>query len=300
MKLLFKDTIIVIALFIALLLPLEVFVFPYTSNNIYNYKYNYVQDNSDKISILLMGNSYFENSINPHLLGDSIFDMAVGARWIHYDDELMKRFIPNMKNLKVIVFPMGYKMPFLDSHHYKDNKIIDYVHEKYMHVWYDRFPDKYFRYLYIIEGITSGLKLFDDNVYCDSLGYTRVLGHQNDNWQNEHNITRDTIFSMYPESQIKEYIGYLDEMAMICAQNNIRFIVLTPPCHNSFNVNICQEGIDILHGIIERVRLRYPIEYIDYLQDEEFRADSIYYNCSHLNTIGADLFALRVKKDFGL
>jgi len=44
----------------------------------------------------------------------------------------------------------------------------------------------------------------------------------------------------------------------------------------------------------------YPIEFKDYLRDEAFRADSVYYNCSHLNSIGADAFALKVKNDFGL
>ena len=44
----------------------------------------------------------------------------------------------------------------------------------------------------------------------------------------------------------------------------------------------------------------YDITFRYYLDDEEFRADSLYYNCSHLNSIGADMFALRVKQDFGL
>ena len=89
-------------------------------------------------------------------------------------------------------------------------------------------------------------------------------------------------------------------MARLCHLHKVRFIVITPPCHDSYIVNVRQEGLDIIHGIIENVRSEYPIEYIDYLQDEEYRADSIYRNCSHLNSIGADIFALRVKKDFGL
>ena len=300
MRLFLKDIMLVIVAFIAVLLPLEIFVFPYTSHNIYNYKYNYVQDNSDKIAILLMGNSYFENSINPNLLGDSVFDMAVGARWIYYDKELMKKNVSKLENLKTVVFPIGYKVPFSSSHHYEDNASIDYVHEKYMHVWYDRFPSKYIKYLYVLDGVSSGTKLFDNNVYCDSLGYTKLTGHHNDKWKEDQNISPDIMFSKYAESQVDEYLSYLMEIAKICAQNNVRFIVVTPPCHDSFNVNVRQEGLDILHGIIENVRADYPIEYIDYLQDEQFRADSIYFNCSHLNSIGADMFALRVKEDFGL
>ena len=55
-----------------------------------------------------------------------------------------------------------------------------------------------------------------------------------------------------------------------------------------------------LYALIDSVRAYYPIEYKNYLDDAEFRADSLYYNSSHLNSIGADKFAIRVKEDFGL
>ena len=300
MKQLLKDIIIVLLLFLGFVLPLEFFVFPYLSNNVYNYKCNYVENNSERISILLMGNSYFANSIDPSLLGDSVFDMAIEGRWIYYDKELMKRYVPQMQNLKTIIFPMGYKMPFQGSHHYSDNISIDYCHEKFMKVWYDNFPENFFRFLYVVHGISSSVKLFSDNVYCNSMGYSRVIGHHNSNWRQEQNISSDIIYGQEAIKQVKEYCEYLKEMAAICNQNGVRFIVVTPPFHDSFNANVKQEGVEILHELIDNVRNEYPIEYKDYIQDDEFRADSIYYNCSHLNSIGAELFALRVKKDFGL
>ena len=55
-----------------------------------------------------------------------------------------------------------------------------------------------------------------------------------------------------------------------------------------------------MHQIIEDVRKEYPIEYKDYLQDPSYRADSLYYNCSHLNNIGATKFGAQIKADFHL
>ena len=55
-----------------------------------------------------------------------------------------------------------------------------------------------------------------------------------------------------------------------------------------------------MHQIIEDVRKEYPIEYKDYLQDPAYRADSLYYNCSHLNNIGATRFGAQIKADFHL
>ena len=126
------------------------------------------------------------------------------------------------------------------------------------------------------------------------------MGHHNSNWQQEQNINSGIICTHEAKKQVEEYCEYLKEMAAICNHHGVRFIVVTPPFHDSFNANVKQEGIEILHKLIDDVRNEYPIEYKDYLQDAEFRADSIYYNCSHLNSIGADMFALRVKNDFGL
>lgn len=303
MKRFFVDGVVVTAVFIVAWLLLEFFVFPHLSNNIFNYKYNYVKNNSNNISILLMGNSYFENSFNPHLLGDSTFDMAASARWIYYDKELMEKFVPEMDNLKAVIFPMGYKYPFMGSHHFVDSislRCVDYLHEKYMNVWYDRFPENFIRSLYVVDGLVSGTKLFDNNMYCDPMGYSAYIGHQNDNWKNEHNIDSEEVFSKEPEKQVEEYFGYLRDMVAVCNQHGVRFIVVTPPCHDSFLANVKQEKVKLLHDLMEGIGSEYAIEYVDYLQDGEFREDSLYFNCSHLNSDGADKFALRVKKDFGL
>lgn len=277
------------------------FSLPYIINNQYSYKYNYAKKHKDDIKILLMGNSHFENSINPSLVSDSTFDMAVSARWIYYDRELVKHFVPQMSNLKVVMYPMGYMIPFLSSHHYNPNKApyIDYVHQKYMHVWYDRFPENIFRWLSIIHG-NKDIMSFVRTYHDDWIGDFPLEGHCSDNWREQQNVVPDTIFTEDAKLQIAEYTEYLIDMAAVCADNGVRFIVVTPPCHESYNVNTRPEGIETLHKMIEDVRAQYPIEYIDYLQDDEFRADSLYYNCSHLNVAGADLFALRVKEDFGL
>ena len=303
MKRFFVDIVVVASIFVGAWLLLEFFAFPHLSRNNFSYKYNYLKNNGNDVSVLLMGNSYFENSINPHLLGDSVFDMAVSARWVYYDKELLETFVPKMENLKAVLFPMGYKYPFMGSHHFMDDmdvKCVDHIHEKYMHVWYDRFPENFIRSLYVVYGSASGIKLFYNNIYCDSIGYSAVSGHQNDHWKQEQNIDSEEVFSREPEKQVEEYYGYLRDMAFVCNRHGVRFIVVTPPCHESFLVNVKPEKVEMLHRLMEGLGSEYAVEYRDYLQDEAFREDSLYYNCSHLNSCGADRFALRVKKDFGL
>ena len=57
---------------------------------------------------------------------------------------------------------------------------------------------------------------------------------------------------------------------------------------------------NILLQMMESVNRQYPAEYISYLDDDRFQADSLYYDAEHLNHTGATLFAQRVKEDLGL
>ena len=274
--------------------------------NNYTIKYNYMEQKSCGIKTLLLGNSLMENSINPHLMGDSIFDLAISGRWIYYDVKLLERYSSRMTNLKQVVFGMGYAAPFYGSYHfpeqkkdYADNQ--KYRYEKFMNIRYDKPP--YYYWFGLLNGYIRMASLCHDNgFYKDTFsysGYECLEGQQTD-WEKVQNIEPDIVSNPHASAQIKEYTFYLKEMARICQQNRVTFIVITPPCHDSYIVNVRQEGLDILHEMIEEVWAEYPVEYVNYLQDEEFRADSIYFNCSHLNSIGADMFALRVKKDFGL
>ena len=52
--------------------------------------------------------------------------------------------------------------------------------------------------------------------------------------------------------------------------------------------------------MMESVNRQYPAEYISYLDDDLFQADSLYYDAEHLNHRGATLFAQQVKEDFNL
>ena len=270
---------------------------PRVDNN-YSYKYWYMENHRHKIVTLLLGDSYMENSINPSLIGEGTFTLAQSSRWIYYDDKLLEKYIGDMPNLKQVVMGMGYRLPFCKSYHYSesdDNEHEKYMYEKFMHVKYD---DNSNHWLGLYRGYIDPSTLIG-NLLCDSSGYERIDG-QSVNWRSEHNVDSNVFYQEHAKEQIAEYTEYLKDMARLCHLHKVRFIVIIPPCHDSYNVNVKQEGLDMLYGMIENVRSKYPIEFIDYLHDEDYRADSIYYNCSHLNSIGANMFALRVKKDFGL
>ena len=268
--------------------------------NAYSYKYKYVKGNPS-IKTLLIGHSHFENSINPYLMGDSIYDYAIsGRRWIYWDVKLAEQIIPTMPNLKTIIFPLGYVMPYESPHYQPLSDVIKdniYQYGKFMHVTYDRFPENYW---YKSALVHNDMKIhFWREKNQDKLGYYKLEG-QCDEWQTDQNTTSDIFKGDIAHQCYSEFKEYFIQLAKICYDNNIRFIAVTCPCADCYVQNTRPQGIKNLCDLVDSVRAYYPIEYFNYLNDPEFRADSLYYNCSHLNSIGADKFAIRLKYDLGL
>ena len=268
--------------------------------NAYSYKYKHVKGNSS-IKTLLIGHSHFENSINPYLMGDSIYDFAITGRgWIYWDVKLAEQLFHTMPNLKYVLFPLGYAMPYKSPHFQPLSDLIKeniYQYGKNMHVMYDRFPENYW---YKSSLVRNDMKIhFWREKNQDKLGYYKLEG-QSEECATDQNVDPNIYEGEVAQLCLNEYKEYFIQLAKICNENNIRFIAVTCPCADSYIQNTRPQGIKNLYDLVDSVRTYYPIEYYNYLDDPEFRADSLYYNCSHLNSIGADKFAIRLKNDLGL
>lgn len=270
----------------------------YIQNN-YSYKYSYVKNNS-AIKTLLIGHSQFENGINPYLMGDSIFDFAIsGRRWIYWDVKLAEQLFHTMPNCKTVIFPLAYEMPY-ESWHYRpiSEYDIDYAYNyaKHMHVYYDRFPEKFVYASALLNNKMNFEKMVD--IAVNPLGYDSItVGVFHENLMKpDTNVYRGETSKLC----YREYCAYLKQLAKICYDNDIRFIVVTTPCANCYVQNTREEGIRNLYALIDSVRQYYPIEYYNYIADDDFRSDSLFFDGYHLNSYGADKFAIRLKRDIKL
>ena len=300
MKLFLQNILFGSIFFIIFLILFEFFVISRVPNE-FSYKYNYVNENGEKIAILLMGNSYFEKGINPEYIADSIFDLAVVARWIHYDNELLNEFLPSLPNLRTIIYPMGYSQFYRDYDNIGSAPQADFFHQKYMHVWNNRFPQNIDRWLAIRYSDRIGFKQW--NVAVDSTwnGYSPYVESCSIiQKKKESDVFKDITQIENSNSIVEEYTNYMISMAKTCKEYGVRFIVVTPPYHELLYQKISDLGVKMMYDVIECVSCHAPIEYKNYLFDSEFQVDSLYYDCTHLNSIGADKFAIRVKNDFNL
>ena len=267
--------------------------------NIYSYDYHYVKNNP-AIKTLLIGHSHMACGVNPYLL-DSTFNFAIsGRRWAYWDVELAKDLCPTMSNLKTVIFPLGYVMPY-ESPHYqshdeglKDN-IYRYAH--FMHVPYDRFPLNLIYYSAALRNKMGTRYWMDEQV--DSLGFDSRVG-KSSAWDNESYFDPELYVGDTATLCYYEFLTYMLDLAKVCNEHNIKFVVVTTPCADCFVANTREPGIKNMYNLIDSVAVLYPIEYYNYLDDMEFRADSIYFNCTHLNATGADMFTKRLINDINL
>ena len=311
MKRFLTDIIYVICILICLIVIVEVIQY-YVSDNNYSYKTKYIMSHKDSIEGLVLGHSHALRGIDPALLGKNVFNNAESGKWIYYDAIELSKYVPVMSNLRFVIYPIGYDMSqgylschYEHDHHFEKEDNHDYnihMYAKYEHIPYDRFPLK----------LTAFSSLLTDNLAfeeiighrdCDSLGFEILDStlHCGKNWDTINLVhLPDSEITKLPSIYYNEYKRYLMNMASICNQYNVRFICITAPCYKTYINKTSPRGIEMLYELIDSVETKYPIEYYNYLSDKEFRADSFYYDCSHLNYIGAEHFTKRLKKDLGL
>ncbi len=289
----FIRTVLFTILFIVVIFLLGDFAFQsIPHDNVYTFKHEYMENHCEEIETLLIGHSQMEYGFNPHVLGDSTFNLAMCGRVIYYDIELLKRYMPRMKNLKTVILPMHYYFNNF-NYFYRTQKFrapYIFYYYKDMDIEYPKFMRKiWLPYFFSIKDIKTDGTVFP----VDSMGWGRI-NIEYDGFEQE-----DTTIN---QVEIDEYISSLEEIAKICDSNNILFIVLVFPCADYFlkTKETTKEGFYNIEYVINRVKEHYPVEYGNYIADSCFRDNKLYIDPTHLNARGATLFAERAKKDFGL
>ena len=287
MKKFFRDALITL-----LLVVLIDYLYGFFLNNEYSEKRSYIKHHSNEITTLVIGNSLAERGINTSVFGDSAWCFALGGRAMFYDSELLKLYLPTMQNLHTIIFPLHYNLHtdvLTDTVLAKDKKYFIYNYYRVFHIPNNTFPEGW---LYRSAVLSDQLHWKSNKgVIFDKFGNTLIDTYYDGKMAN---------YNPPNQMHIDKAIKYLTNMAQTCAENEVRFIVVTPPFPNTWLEGCTEEGVNNLSMITDSVNSKFPLEYRNYMYDSSFRNDSLYHNWNHLNRYGATLFARQVKEDFGI
>ena len=269
--------------------------------NEYSYKYSYLQKHKGDIECLILGASVSSNGINPHLISVESFNAATEGRPIYYDYALVREFVPQMKKLKCVLLTLtpsqlyrNYKYEVKSSLS-TNNSDPAYrsMHLKYMGLRYD-WKDVFY-YMETINSYYDYMGRFfnsdEVNRKCDSLGYQELNKvHINDTWRNAHVINTIDYQDKNVEYAVKENISYLKELSEVCQDNNVRLIILWPPFHKAGRAQVNDVDKHYFKQCISELTKSKGVECYNFENDARFDKDEYFYNPTHLNSKGTDIF----------
>lgn len=279
--------------------------------NEYSYKQQYMEEHADEIDIMILGHSQTAQGIMPSLLSDSAFNMAIEGRPVWYDAAIAERYVPRMKNLKCVVWPLGYDFQF-SSHDFSfstiwngDNGMVKTyrcMYYKYMDIpcgkwsflcWSEIFNSK-FEY---------GKRFFtrDKNslINCRLDGFDPNPDYGKSGGWEYANLPSKINDYHSPEMLKDREDGMEDIMRIVnvCKRYGVRLVVVTPPCYKTYQDAVTKEGVNDMLDAAAQMKQSYSgVEYRNYLFDNRFNAND-FFNSSHLSETGAKKFSVILRDE---
>ena len=256
--------------------------------NSYTYKRQYMEQHADEIQTLVLGSSYAYDGIDASVL-PAAFNLANSSQCFEDDYRLLAKYLPQMDSLKTVILPMSYSSLQMVS---SSNRRVYYT--IYMEL-YPRWPlSKYsfecFNLELMLKKIAKHL-LNEDIIRCDSLG--QRLGHtlaaRPRDWQNTQALAKNDRFvgtSAMP--YVEENIQWLQQMAALCEGRDVNLYLLAMPILAEYRIALPKEQITLMERVMQDMAEIYQnVHVLDY---QSWGKDDDFYNATHLNTAGAELF----------
>lgn len=298
---------IVYLVFTGTLLSLELILM--SKPNLYSHKKAYLDSHLDDISLLIIGQSHFEEGINPtYLRDDSIYNFAISGQGFIYTEQLACKYIPQMKNLKVVFVPFRYGMGYRDKNKKQGDFESTYrcMYLKYMHLHTNKLTD----WMYWSEFANSKLNIIerlhgkpDQSLLglsfeeLDSLkGFIPLkLKGRGKEWETGH-LPGEFDFKT-PDDV---YHQRINTIANLCQERGIRLILISIPWWHSAHAKMTKQGIAAMQKVTDELHMKYScLEYHNYVFDKRFTADD-FNDATHLNELGSHKFSLILKNDLHL
>lgn len=275
--------------------------------NTYSYKRNYIESHINDIQCLLLGNSHIEEALNPKLMGEGVFNLAISGRPHIYDIELAKRYVPQMNNLNVVIIPIDYSMFYFGREKDNPNEIMAQpkfgdtykcMYTKYMGIHVDGFwywPELLNSKLDYLSRFTQSKK---ESIECDSLGYIALpLSNRTSDWQYRFLPKIVDINMSKDQAKYNELYNQYKVLAEVTRNNGVRLVLLHTPTYITYQKYVKPSVEEELNDFVALLQKEFPfVEYYDYSLDNRF-VDEDFHDASHLTDVGATKFSKIVKEE---
>ncbi|MFZ1619850.1 MAG: hypothetical protein WAT72_04350, partial [Microgenomates group bacterium] len=102
--------------------------------------------------------------------------------------------------------------------------------------------------------------------------------------------------SIMHSKNIKDNVQYIESIATILSQKNIKLILVSPPICSSYFTNMDRNKYTTDQKIIKSVASKFGVEYLNYMDDVNF-IDEDFIDSDHLSIVGAKKFTESLEKN---
>ena len=268
-------------------------------------KNQYIEDNSSGIEILFLGSSQVERAINPEYIVKPSINLANSSQRLYEDFELLKRFVKELPNLKVVVIEITFDK--LERDHSETASVVHHKNFKFYNVntfgrnlkIQDNFlfhsDPSYFSNQ--IESYFTGKQEIVYNKY--GFDINKFHGSYPQAKFNDSLIKDDSIYIQNIENEIAflENRKILENLIQFCASKNLKILVYSPPEHIRFRKLRKPHLVQKYENFIKKLKILHPkIEFYSDTYNTQFLIED-FYNANHLNPDGAKKASLLLDEE---
>ncbi|MHC1739004.1 MAG: hypothetical protein AB9882_13440 [Ignavibacteriaceae bacterium] len=259
--------------------------------NDYRYKKEFLDKNSSKIEVIILGSSHAFSGIDPRYITLKTFNASQSSQTLNYDLEILKKFDGRWKNLKYIVIPISYFTLF-----WKLESDIEAWRIKNYTIYYgmktsDRFSD----YTEILSNkfdvslslLYSYLILGKSNISCSELGWS--LGYKSEE-SRDLSETGPATAKIHTRKNGNNYefnLKILEEIIEWSKKRRVKVILYTSPAYRNYTDHLDAKQLNKTISAAERFVNQFDnCWYFNLLKDNSF-IKSDFWDADHLNEIGA-------------
>jgi len=261
--------------------------------NAYSIKSNYIENNGDKISILILGHSHHFYGLNPEYMPQGTFNMANVSQMYNYDVLILEKYLDQLPNIKYVVVPISYHsfydegtdMPIINKNYLIyfgtgiNNKLSDYSH-----ITSAPFKENSIKISDFISKKKSWLSSNELGFGLDFESKAPVGIQESARLAAQRHHVSNTDFN-------QDNLNKFYQLIETSLDKNIKVILVSAPLSQSYYEALDEEVLDKIKIFTNSfVREKIYIQYFDFRQHPEFQ-DEDFYDADHLNHRGAKKFS---------
>jgi hypothetical protein len=271
----------------------------------YSDKHAKLIDKKSQIEILVLGSSHSNYGINPQFFGRESFNISNNNQGFFQDYQVVMRYLPECKNLKMVIIPISYfslqydlgvsheswRCPYYSFYMGVHGAALESVFElnnySALILWDGPFE--------VLRDVRK-VKKMDINEYgyqypvknnvsindaiSDSAGKQRVAVH----------------YEMMNDKLLHYNIEILNKMAEELGKRKIKIVFVTTPVYRTYSKYISKNTYELMVTAIEDLSEQHSASYFNYFYDSRFELSDFMDN-DHLNAEGAKKFSIILKNE---